>query len=1583
MVSPIGNGTYYPPSSQQGYPSNGAAAAATTTSNNNPNNYGVAQSSQNYSYDPEIMNKPGGIGYVPPGDEFVKPPEAGTNGPYSVMCNFCSSLSKTKSDFYCHLAEKHFKNELMRELPTNPPYLCTLCNYESKDRTLNPLIRHYGVAHKMVQKYIQGQMVGCFVASERNIGGVNCSGSSSETSSTVIKCPFCELGFATKYAFHQHLCDQHFKDRLSTNLPNVPPFKCPVNGCTYISKDSRHFLIRHYGMTHRFVIEILKTHLPDYVDEDEYSSYQRQYSQLPQRHVELQPRQMSVQQQQQQSQTNQKNITPSQQQMDIQSHKQHQTPHSQSELIPTQNQNSQRADAVVHQSVRMQQDQRQVTQQVLIQPSETQVQAIEGRSAEDLLLHQQQLPSISEFFQNAAAAAAGVNEFPPSNRSYDSNAQGMHLEPQIDGTFDHITDPSTNLILDNHQIKEESAIADPGSLSTPHPMTSSPVKGVVQRQLLPLTPVKGTANGSGSSMSKTCELCFKTFEGKNKSMLKIQHLVFHFKDKLYANLKETSPPFSCPEEGCSYTSKHKPDWARHYGSVHKYIEKYLKEKLEENMHGLPTPPKVPRGEECLMNKNYSNPMPGEGYVQCFMCEDAPWFKNEDHLDKHFNANHRDFMREFNSSGSEGSKNTSFEALTMDEMMDEGATTSNIQPHMPLQHQQPPSLQQHQKPAISTAPKNCGRPCEICGYEPKTKNKSRERQDHLAMKHYKDRIVADLSKIEQFHCPLCDYIGKDKQTIHRHYTGKHKVVEKYLAEDLASRKVIQFQNATRNNISQVDGSSDIPQFDGAGDVPMLAVKDEIEDEEDVDVDDDEEEIVDEEEEEIEVPPEDELENNSSSLSSAITSNDKVCTLCQEPLRTNRHYHYAYKHFRHRLTDTLPKIKPFRCPICDYEAKHKLNIWMHYLSRHNYGDLWTEMTLSGELEREIIEDVPPRTRTIFGVISAKMVLREEVPYYCPLCHFEGKSYSNLCVHFLSKHGFLENWVRDAFEEMTEKIGVIEEEELFLSNGLKITKEELDESFFSKTGLSSIEELSTDDEEEEEEEGLKTVNENISLSLKHALDQINSSRKESTIGARTRKREKTEKVGYIEQVVQRYKLRHPTVDHFWICNGNLLVLNDSKNPGNINLFKEQWVRGQPVIVANVDDYLDKDLWTPAAFKRDFGSDFHDIVNTRSGKTIPHFLLEDFWDGFENLSSRRVDEQGNPMLLKLKDWPTDRDICHSLPKRFADLMNHIPLPDYTLRPDLGPKMYIAYGNALYEGTGTTNLHIDMSDACNVLVYVGLPKDGNEDEHYKMGLKQVDASGCDLLTRNRVRDTKKSIGAIWHIYDPKDADKIRSMLNAVKLERGLRLTHNSDPIHDQSMYLDQELRERLYKEYGVVGYAFPQCAGDTVFIPAGAPHQVRNIHNCIKIAEDFVTPENLNWCFYITEEFRHLSETHTNHEDKLQIKNMLYHSVKDCVSVLEDFEIQNNNSTSLSTEAGEVLSFPPNTETNLQTASSFHTSTTTTTLIGSLSPSSTTIAPVSCKNEVKVELTPVASDNSEEEQEEENITIKNELEDEGTDDAS
>ncbi|XP_076625774.1 lysine demethylase 3 isoform X2 [Colletes latitarsis] len=378
---------------------------------------------------------------------------------------------------------------------------------------------------------------------------------------------------------------------------------------------------------------------------------------------------------------------------------------------------------------------------------------------------------------------------------------------------------------------------------------------------------------------------------------------------------------------------------------------------------------------------------------------------------------------------------------------------------------------------------------------------------------------------------------------------------------------------------------------------------------------------------------------------------------------------------------------------------------------------------------------------------------------------------------------------------------------------------------------------------------------------------------------------------------KSLYPDVPHSWLCDGKLLRLNDPNNPNNYRIFQDQWKRGQPVIVSDVSKSLDMDLWHPDSFARDFGDEKNDLINCMTGNLVPNQPMRKFWEGFEHFSKRLKDERGNPMLLKLKDWPPGEDFAELLPSRFADLMKVLPLSEYThrngrlnlasrlpdcfVRPDLGPKMYNAYGSALHPNKGTTNLHLDISDAVNVMVYVGIPKDTDNDEHVKEALRAIDEAGCDILTRRRVRERGEAPGALWHIYAARDADKIRDLLNAVSLERGARLEPHHDPIHDQSCYLDGPLRERLYREYGVEGYAIVQCLGDAVFVPAGAPHQVRNLHNCIKVAEDFVSPENVSHCFHLTQEFRALSDTHTNHEDKLQIKNIIYHAVKDSLTVL------------------------------------------------------------------------------------------------------
>ena len=74
-------------------------------------------------------------------------------------------------------------------------------------------------------------------------------------------------------------------------------------------------------------------------------------------------------------------------------------------------------------------------------------------------------------------------------------------------------------------------------------------------------------------------------------------------------------------------------------------------------------------------------------------------------------------------------------------------------------------------------------------------------------------------------------------------------------------------------------------------------------------------------------------------------------------------------------------------------------------------------------------------------------------------------------------------------------------------------------------------------------------------------------------------------------------------------------------------------------------------------------------------------------------------------------------------------PMPDYFLRPELGLKMYIAYGNQRFSEKVSTNLYLDMSDAVNCIVYVGVPKDGDRNQHFLEGLRAVDEAGCDLAT--------------------------------------------------------------------------------------------------------------------------------------------------------------------------------------------------------------------------------------------------------------
>lgn len=100
-------------------------------------------------------------------------------------------------------------------------------------------------------------------------------------------------------------------------------------------------------------------------------------------------------------------------------------------------------------------------------------------------------------------------------------------------------------------------------------------------------------------------------------------------------------------------------------------------------------------------------------------------------------------------------------------------------------------------------------CELCGFEPKTKNKYREKQDHLVMKHFKEKIDKIFPHCRPYSCPSgdCPFSGKDKQALLRHYTGKHGILERYLREALAEKGIhyAPGEGGKRRSSANSDGS----------------------------------------------------------------------------------------------------------------------------------------------------------------------------------------------------------------------------------------------------------------------------------------------------------------------------------------------------------------------------------------------------------------------------------------------------------------------------------------------------------------------------------------------------------------------------------------------------------------------------------------------------------------------------------------------------------------------------------------------------------------------------------------------------------
>uniref|UniRef100_A0A8C2KB39 Jumonji domain containing 1C n=1 Tax=Cyprinus carpio TaxID=7962 RepID=A0A8C2KB39_CYPCA len=359
------------------------------------------------------------------------------------------------------------------------------------------------------------------------------------------------------------------------------------------------------------------------------------------------------------------------------------------------------------------------------------------------------------------------------------------------------------------------------------------------------------------------------------------------------------------------------------------------------------------------------------------------------------------------------------------------------------------------------------------------------------------------------------------------------------------------------------------------------------------------------------------------------------------------------------------------------------------------------------------------------------------------------------------------------------------------------------------------------------------------------------------------------------------HTIVPHDWLGNHRLLWLKDHLHQGNQRLFKENWTQEQPVLVSGLHKSLNANLWKPEHFSREFSSLHSDLYNCRDG-SVTNSKVKEFWDGFEDVSKRPKSDKGESVVYRLKDWPSGEEFLALMPARYHDVMKSLPVPEYTdpeahlnlashlpsffIRPDLGPRLCCAHGvtTCPAQDFGTSNLHVEISDTMSILVYVGVAK-GNGASSKAGVLKLLEGEVLDESVKKRLKDPKETPGALWHIYMSKDLQKIQEFLQKV--------------LHS---LIIPRLRQRLKDEYGIESRTLLQFHGDAVIIPAGALHQVMNLHSCIQVNVDFVSPEHAHNSYYLTQELRPLKDQ-MNYEDKLQVKNIFYHSVKDAVATLRN----------------------------------------------------------------------------------------------------
>lgn len=403
--------------------------------------------------------------------------------------------------------------------------------------------------------------------------------------------------------------------------------------------------------------------------------------------------------------------------------------------------------------------------------------------------------------------------------------------------------------------------------------------------------------------------------------------------------------------------------------------------------------------------------------------------------------------------------------------------------------------------------------------------------------------------------------------------------------------------------------------------------------------------------------------------------------------------------------------------------------------------------------------------------------------------------------------------------------------------------------------------------------------------------------------------------ENGMRRGSYRENSKDNFLYCP-NAVVSEENE----FEHFQMHWMRGEPVVVRNVLAKSSGLSWEPMVMWRAFINARKKVkrdsscVNTvKAIDCVDWCQVEvNIHKFFKGYLEGRSHPTGWPEMLKLKDWPPANLFEECLPRHGSEFIAMLPFSDYTnpisghlnlaaklpegcLKPDIGPKTYIAYGytKELGRGDSVTKLHCDLSDAVNVLTHTAEAIRPLEQQEIITDLmKEYEAKdfpnvNSEISMKLETCDGNNAYGgAVWDIFRRQDVPKLTEYLNQhwqeFRHDKNSPLISVVHPIHDQTIYLNEKHKKQLKEEYGIEPWTFEQHLGEAVFVPAGCPHQVRNRQSCIKVALDFVSPDNIEECIRLTEEFRMLPKFHRSKEDILEVKKMALHAASHTVELVE-----------------------------------------------------------------------------------------------------